>query len=89
MDSAMAAEGSGDSDPASYAAMGSASASNPNVQPSGGPIAREFAAAQQQVAASSGSSMADTLQATFGSANSAAAPDSVRNAYGRMRALGL
>jgi hypothetical protein len=70
---------------------GAALAVQPAVQ-TGGPLAREFAAA----AAGSGTdlpggSMADTLQTAFGLTETAdgAVPAHVRQAYGRIRALGL
>jgi hypothetical protein len=50
----------------------------------GGPIAREFAAA----AAGGANSMADTLLSAFGQGD-AGVPANVREAYGRIRALGL
>lgn len=53
----------------------------------GGPLAREFNAMQ---AAASAHSMADTLQSTFGlGGENGATPEFVRNAYGRLRALGM
>jgi len=70
----------------------------------GGPIARQFAAAQAQdlaagndggpsggpSGAGSGGSMADTLRNAFGiDANGASAPDYVRTAYARMQAMGF
>lgn len=67
----------------------------PAVAPVGGPIAREFAAAAADRAATTGSgSMADTLQAAFSLSdavgeNAGAAPAHVRAAYGRLRALGF
>ncbi len=107
MDAAMQSEGNGGSggfDLASLAAMGGAGAMGvmgvmptaaASVDPSQGPIAQQFDAARDQMgagAATSSSSMADTLQATFGASGDAAGgatPDFVRNAYGRLRALGL
>lgn len=99
MDSALQTEGAAGSDPTLYAGMatagGTLSAAVPGAAPedvSGGPIARQFAAARQDMAAgatTSSASMADTLQAAFGSESSAATPDFVRSAYGRLRAFGL
>jgi hypothetical protein len=104
MDAAMQVEGNGGSggfDLASLAAMGGAGAMGAtpiaaaSVGSSQGPIAQQFDAARDQMgagAATSSSSMADTLQATFGASGDAAGgatPDFVRNAYGRLRALGL
>jgi len=83
MDAALAAEGGA----ASYAAqMGASSefAGQAVPEPKGGPIAQEFAQAQTQV-----SSMAETLQATFGGAGGGAAPDFVRSAYRSFSAFGL
>jgi hypothetical protein len=63
--------------------------------PTGGPIAREFAATAADRASMAGqSSMADTLQAAFSLSDAAgdgtdAAPAHVRAAYGRLRALGF
>lgn len=58
------------------------------VVPSGGPLAHEFAGV---AASAAGGSMADTLQAAFGlgEAGDGAVPAHVRQAYGRIRALGL
>ena len=98
MDAAMQADGNGGSggfDLAGLAAMGGMSAATASIYPSQGPIAQQFDAARDQMgagAATSSSSMADTLQATFGASGDAAGgatPDFVRNAYGRLRALGL
>lgn len=55
--------------------------------PSGGPIAQEFAAAAS-AAPGAQSSMADTLLSAFGQGDGAV-PANVREAYGRIRALGL
>lgn len=56
----------------------------------GGPLSREFSAMQAAAPAASSHSMADTLQSTFGlGAENGATPEFVRNAYGRLRALGL
>jgi len=55
----------------------------------GGPIAQEFAATAASAAPPGGaSSMADTLLAAFGQGD-AGVPANVREAYGRIRALGL
>jgi hypothetical protein len=67
-------------------------AANPvGPQPSGGPIAREFAAAAQGAPPSGRASMADTLQSAFGLADAgdSSVPATVRAAYGRIRALGM
>jgi len=71
-------------------------AANPGAAqaaPTGGPIAREFAAAAANAGPPGGeSSMADTLQSAFGLADAGggdAVPAHVRTAYGRIRALGL
>jgi hypothetical protein len=77
----------------------------PSAVASGGPIAREFAAARSAggntlpapspattsfASTPSASSMSDTLHATFSlGGTGGAAPDFVRAAYGRLRALGL
>ena len=55
--------------------------------PTGGPIAQEFAAAAS-AAPGGQSSMADTLLNAFGQGDGAV-PANVREAYGRIRALGL
>ncbi|WJS99600.1 transglycosylase SLT domain-containing protein [Novosphingobium humi] len=56
----------------------------------GGPLSREFNAMQAAVPAASPHSMADTLQSAFGlGAENGATPEFVRNAYGRLRALGM
>lgn len=58
----------------------------PAPQPSGGPLAREFAG----LAGASHTSMADTLASAFGPADQGTTmPSTVRDAYGQMRALGL
>jgi len=54
-------------------------------QPTGGPLAQEFAAATPPAQ----SSMADTLASAFGTGGSEAMPANVRAAYGQIRALGL
>jgi hypothetical protein len=59
-----------------------------NPAPTGGPIAREFAAAAANAAPGGASSMADTLLTAFGQGD-AGVPANVREAYGRIRALGL
>jgi len=74
-----------------------AMAANPvaaQAAPTGGPLAREFAAAAaaNPVSSNGESSMADTLQSAFGLADGGggdAVPAHVRTAYGRIRALGL
>ena len=99
MDSALAATGGTDPNAIddtyltafSGAGVGSvALAAAPSGNPNAGPIAQEFAAAQNG-AATSGGSMADTLAATFGLSgdNAASAPDFVRAAYGRLQQLGF
>ena len=56
----------------------------------GGPLAREFSAMAAASPASSSRSMADTLQSAFGvGTDNGATPEFVRNAYGRLRALGM
>jgi len=55
--------------------------------PAGGPIAREFHGAQAQMPQSASRSMADTLNASFGSGT--AAPAHVRNAYAQLARFGL
>lgn len=56
----------------------------------GGPLSREFNAMQAAAPAASSHSMADTLQSAFGlGAENGATPEFVRNAYGRLRALGM
>lgn len=74
------------------ASMGVTPAASPAPQFTGGPIAREF----QSAAASSGnpvpvaaSSMADTLRQAFALGDGASAPAHVRQAYGRLSAMGL
>ncbi len=60
--------------------------------PSGGPLAREFAAAAADAAPARGdASMADTLRSAFGQGDGGdtAMPAQVRAAYGRIRALGF
>lgn len=56
--------------------------------PTGGPIAREFAAAADAMPAPAQASMADTLMNAFGQGEGGVAAN-VRQAYGRIRALGL
>jgi hypothetical protein len=64
-------------------------------QVSGGPIAREFHAARQQLAAAAGSgrqSMADTLRNAFGAGGGdghAAVPANIRAAYGQLKRFDL
>ncbi|NOW47598.1 hypothetical protein FHW96_003778 [Novosphingobium sp. SG751A] len=56
----------------------------------GGPLSREFNAMQAAAPAASSRSMADTLQSTFGlGGENGATPEFVRNAYGRLRAMGM
>jgi len=56
----------------------------------GGPLSREFSAVAAASPANSSRSMADTLQSAFGlGAENGATPEFVRNAYGRLRALGM
>jgi hypothetical protein len=64
------------------------------AQPTGGPIARQFAAARQEMAGAqpTRSSMAETLQSTFAAAGpdgQARVPAFVRAAYGRLQQFGL
>jgi hypothetical protein len=60
---------------------------------SGGPIAREWAAAQAEMGARVPASMADTLQSTFGGGagggDAGGAPDFVRSAYDRFKSFGM
>ena len=94
---AMMAGGMAYGDPA--AATASAMADSPVSAPSaaasaamttGGPLAREFNAIQAAAPSAAPRSMADTLQSAFGlGSDNGAAPEFVRNAYGRLRALGL
>lgn len=64
-----------------------APAASPQI---GGPLSREFNAMQATAPAVSAHSMADTLQSAFGlGAENGATPEFVRNAYGRLRALGM
>ncbi|MFN4221031.1 MAG: transglycosylase SLT domain-containing protein [Novosphingobium meiothermophilum] len=76
-------------------AVPSASAASEPPQFAGGPIARAFhgaaAAAEGNAGgnAAGGRSMADTLRQTFALADGTAAPAHVRQAYGRLSALGL
>jgi len=81
LDTAMTGLGPGHAVPADAGSFVPHTA-NPAV--SGGPIAREFAA----TAADGTSSMADTLLSAFGQGD-AGVPANVREAYGRIRALGL
>jgi hypothetical protein len=62
-------------------------AANPGVA-AGGPIAREFARAAAAAPPPAQSSMADTLQTAFGGGDGNV-PANVRDAYDRIRALGL
>lgn len=78
------------------ASMGVTPASAAAMQTSqftGGPIAREFqgaaANAGNSVPQVSAASMADTLRQTFALGDAGAAPAHVRQAYGRLSALGL
>ncbi|NLR71625.1 lytic transglycosylase domain-containing protein [Novosphingobium sp. ERN07] len=76
------------------ASMGvtTASAAAQQQQFSGGPIAREFqgaAAMSGNPAPSGGNSMADTLRQTFALNDGGSAPAHVKQAYGRLSALGL
>lgn len=67
-----------------------ATASAPAAPQTGGPLAREFNAMQAAAPAASAHSMADTLQSAFGlGGENGATPEFVRNAYGRLRALGM
>lgn len=70
-------------------------AAQPAEPETGGPIAREFQAAQREAASAAGSarqSMADTLRTTFGAASGdgqAAVPAHVRAAYGQLKRFDL
>jgi len=69
-------------------------AAAPAVNPSqptftGGPVQREFQAVAYSAQGPERASMADTLRDTFGIGQGGAAPDSVRAAYGRLRAFGM
>jgi hypothetical protein len=72
-----------------------ASAPSISAPETGGPIAREFQAAQREAASAAGSarqSMADTLRTTFGAASGdgqAAVPAHVRAAYGQLKRFDL
>lgn len=81
--------------PAAYPGM-SIDAAQPAASPPvpGGPIAQEFAVAAtsggNRQGAAAGGSMADTLRDAFAlGGTGGAAPDHVRAAYGRLRALGM
>lgn len=92
MDSAMQAEGTGaDSDIALMAAGAASAGAAPTAPPpTGGPIAQEWASAQAEMGqAPTATSMADTLQATFGGADSSSTPAFVRSAYGAFKAMGM
>ncbi len=90
---AAASEGASGDEALQWAAsMGVTPAASQATQYTGGPIAREF----QSAAASSGnsvpvaaSSMADTLKQAFALSDGASAPAHVRQAYGRLSAMGL
>ena len=75
---------------AQLALGGSVYAAAAPAQTAGGPLAQEFAATQA-AAAQGGGSMADMLGATFGVSGDGggAAPAFVRQAYGRLAAMGL
>lgn len=55
----------------------------------GGPVQREFQAAAYSAQAPARASMADTLRDTFGLGQGGTTTDSVRAAYGRLRAFGM
>ena len=86
-----AAEGASGDEALQWAAsMGVSAAPGTQARFTGGPIAREF----QGAAASTGNplpaaSMADTLRQAFSLNDGASAPAHVRQAYGRLSALGL
>jgi len=88
MESALQTEGAAGQDEAYMAPVVAAAPEDVSA----GPIARQFAAARQDMAGgatTSTASMVDTLQAAFGAEGSASTPDFVRSAYGRLRAFGL
>lgn len=96
---ARATEGTGGEDALQWAASMGVTSASATAQPqfTGGPIAREFqgAAAASGSSRSSGplltggSSMADTLRQTFALNDGGSAPAHVKQAYGRLSALGL
>ncbi|MCX7283964.1 MAG: lytic transglycosylase domain-containing protein [Novosphingobium sp.] len=92
---ARASDGMGGEDALPWAAaMGATPAAAAAAQPqfAGGPIAREFqgaAASSGSPLPTGGSSMADTLRQAFAINEGGSAPAHVRQAYGRLSALGL
>ena len=70
-----------------FAPPGFSALTAPIPQPTGGPLAREFHAADPAPAAPR-LSMAETLRSTFG-ASASAAPAGVRSAYAKLAAFGL
>ncbi len=89
MSGAMQANGASDG-AMDFTAMPASFAAASPEEPSGGPIAREWAAAQAELGQgqSAPRSMADTLAASFGG-NSGSAPDFVRSAYDRFKSFGM
>ncbi|CAH0497658.1 lytic transglycosylase domain-containing protein [Novosphingobium sp. CECT 9465] len=87
-----ASDGTGGDEALQWAASMGVTPATAQAQFTGGPIAREF----QGAAASTGdpvpaasASMADTLRQTFSLNDGGSAPSHVRQAYGRLSALGL
>jgi hypothetical protein len=77
-----------------YGDFSQVASAQPQQQFTGGPIARQFAAARQEASAGmpGRASMADTLKNAFavaGPDGQASVPDSVRAAYGRLQQFGL
>lgn len=87
-----ATPGSGMDLPQDYTSFAATPAATPS-QPTftGGPVQREFQAAAYSASAQAPAraSMADTLRDTFGIGQNGSSPDSVRAAYGRLRAFGM
>lgn len=74
------------------ASMGVSASPGAQAQFTGGPIAREFQGAAASIGnplPSAAASMADTLRQAFSLNDGASAPAHVRQAYGRLSALGL
>lgn len=91
---ARASDGAGGEEALQWAAAMGAIPASAAGQPqfSGGPVAREFhgaAAAGGNPLPAGGSSMADTLRRTFALNEGGSAPAHVKQAYGRLSALGL
>ncbi|WP_231739363.1 lytic transglycosylase domain-containing protein [Novosphingobium sp. FSW06-99] len=85
---AASAEGFGTATPGVMPPMATLAAGPVAATPTGGPIAREFAAAADAMPAPAQASMADTLMSAFGQGEGGVTAN-VRQAYGRIRALGL